>query len=185
MNWSSLICIDQFWRLVSANSLTVMPSFLRLSGLSAGFSWRVGGGAPQPSLSAPVDQMCEWVAFAPRSSPQRQIRYDWDCHGLKCPTFHSYFGWIFVALVDLYYFQWVTLTTWLSALSRCWARRGLWIWCPTMPSLKCTVRSCGPQFLCVGRYLMSLSDCRRPSTFSANILIQRVDLTLCSLFKFT
>jgi len=57
-----------------------MSSFL--SG-SAGFSQRVERGAPQPSVSTPVDQICEWVAFAPRSSLQRQARYDWDCYGVQ------------------------------------------------------------------------------------------------------
>ena len=54
----------------------------------------------------------------------------------KCPTFHSYFGWIFIALVDLYYCQWVMLTSWLSALSHYWARRGLWNLCPTITFFK-------------------------------------------------
>jgi len=82
MSWSSLTSIDQFWRLVSANSLTIMSSLLGLFGTTE-LSRRFRRGAPQPSLVTPVDQMCEGVAFSPRSSPQRQVRYDWDCYGVQ------------------------------------------------------------------------------------------------------
>jgi len=105
MSWSSLTSIDQFCQPVSANSSTVMSSFLSLSGLLAGFSRRVGRWAPQPSFSTPVDQMCEWVAFALRSSPQRQARYDWDCYVVQV----SYIPLLF--WLNLHWARWFTSWT--------------------------------------------------------------------------
>jgi len=47
----------------------------------------------QQSFSTPVDQICKWVEFAPRSSPQRQVRYDWDCYGVQV-SYISLLSWL-------------------------------------------------------------------------------------------
>jgi len=80
--------------------------------------------------------------------------------------------------IYVYYCQWVTLITWICALSHRWARCGLWILCPMISYLSRAARSCVPQFLGVERCFNSLTSCRRPSTFSANTWAQQVGLTL-------
>jgi len=163
MGWSSLKSIDQFRRLVSANSLTVMSSF-HLNQASPPLSTRCANG---------------WNLLPVLRLRDRSVTIG-TAMVFKCPSCHSYFGWLFTRLVDSHSWRWMTswlLITWISAMPHFWARWGLWILCLMIPYLRCAARSC-PQFPGGERWFNSLSGCRRPSTVSANILVQRVNLTL-------
>ena len=131
MIWSSLTSANQFfWWLVSANSSTIMPSFISRSRLVAGFSWLFGHTAlnnASPSSWTRYGNHCQFSLFLGWKNGSVTLgnamglwgpRFQPDAFILVDPSLSS--------LIHILAGEW-SLITRISAFPRCWTRWGLWI----------------------------------------------------------